>query len=115
MDLAAIKARAERATEGPWEVRIAGVEGDSFVAATGPWCRIRDGNGYGKAEEDRVEEDAIFIAAAREDIPALLRAVEVLQERIVFAIEHCQECDGGGGCEQCDANIKALADAGLEG
>lgn len=66
--LAAITARVEKATDGPW-----------FCQETG---RVIDGEGYLIADEDSgiVEcSDAEFIAHARQDIPYLLAALTRLQ------------------------------------
>jgi hypothetical protein len=65
--LAAIKARADAATPGPWESATTGVwsdiEGDLWVADTSH------------------DYDAAFIAHAREDVPALLAEVDKWRAR----------------------------------
>ena len=72
--LAAIKARAEAATPGPWRV---GYDGD-VLSAKGR-CVVSSIHD----DEDRMprEHDAAFIAAAREDVTALLTEVERLRAR----------------------------------
>lgn len=92
--LAEIKARADAATEGPWEsgkyapVRRAGdyyevVWLDVDTSAPGP---ASYGVGIG-------EFDAEFICHAREDVPRLVAAVEA-----VLAIH----CDEDGDCDVCE-------------
>ncbi len=72
-ELAAIKARCEAATPGPWQ----------------PWCRdyhfIRPANPY---TADPIllltgpnKADSVFAAHARKDVPALLAEVERLKGR----------------------------------
>jgi len=83
-ELAAIKARAEAATPGPWECRnAAGTRHDGIVTRihrvrqrhtsgpTGPSALLveSDNHALGCDQEDANTE---FIAHAREDIPALL-------------------------------------------
>lgn len=71
-----IKSREAKASKGPWETRIAGIEGDNYVAGTGPWYRMShlafDAN-------DQSHEDARFIAHSREDIPYLLKRLEAAE------------------------------------
>lgn len=80
-ELEAIKERVEAATEGPWEALKAcfgsvghEVHGDEYVIA---------GTFY--------EQNAEFIAAARQDVPKLLADIERLQEnlRSVAALSTC--------------------------
>jgi hypothetical protein len=83
-ELAAIKQRAERATPGPWFVaeELAG-RADITTDPSGQWPGFRsphvcvtDG-----PEGDRAcrVNDAEFIAAAREDVPALVAEIERLR------------------------------------
>jgi hypothetical protein len=76
MILSEIKARAERATKGPWDKRVAGIEGDNYIAATGPWYRIS----YLSIKKDNCLNDADFIAHSRTDIPDLLKFIEEARE-----------------------------------
>lgn len=71
--LAEIRARAENATEGPWEV----------IPTVGNAVVADDGDGYWTDVADRIETeaDAEFIAASRTDLPALLAAVEAVTKR----------------------------------
>ena len=70
-DRAAIKARAEAATEGAW-----GFDIDPF--REGVTYTVFSGSNVfsGEVAREAIEEDAEFIAHAREDIPALLAALE---------------------------------------
>ena len=78
--LAAIRARAEAATPGPWEA------GDVWVYTPPIYPddrRLSDVLGMKFADEDRAEAEhkrglinAEFIAAARSDVPALVAALE---------------------------------------
>jgi len=75
-ELEAIIARCESATAGPWESFVEGrdhVAGDSFIR-----CGGRDGI---YITPWRVE-DQDFIAAAREDVPRLIREVRRLREQL---------------------------------
>ncbi|MFL6138841.1 MAG: hypothetical protein ACJ74O_13710 [Frankiaceae bacterium] len=67
LDLDAIEARAAAATEGPWSVTGDGLI-DGVGKTTGPFGRIFD-------DLDVRRADAEFIAAAREDVPALVDAL----------------------------------------
>lgn len=75
-ELAVIKARADAATEGPWESEIA-VEGwyemDAY-SIRGPKYWTWDGN--------MLRPDAEFIAHARTDVPKLVAQVERLRARV---------------------------------
>jgi hypothetical protein len=74
LDRAALRKLAEAATPGPWRYNPdgAGVEGDGWVRATPPDYHEIDvvTDTYWR------KEDAAFIAAAREAIPALLDALD---------------------------------------
>lgn len=80
IDLAAIKARCEAATEGPWWHRHSEDKERCWVEAS-------DGQRFIVAKilsPARLEEnmkDGTFIAHARTDTPALLKEVERLQKR----------------------------------
>jgi hypothetical protein len=77
-ELAAIEARAAKATEGPWvnmpdgpfwgEIKTARLEGE------GGWSTIAE-----MPEADDREADFDFIAAAREDVPALVAEIRRLR------------------------------------
>lgn len=70
--LAAIKARAEAATPGPWQ------------RFTPYGIGVESGNGPVplKVAWAAQENDAAFISAAREDVPALLEEVERLRKQL---------------------------------
>ena len=77
LDLEPIKAREVAATEGPWIV--AGhtrEDGERWVVFRG-----------GKGEDSSIlqDQDAEFIAHARQDIPALIAEVEALRQRLLAA------------------------------
>lgn len=57
------RALVEGMSKTKWDVRVAGVEQDSYVAATGPWHRIRNGHGFGPNESDQAHADAEGLAA----------------------------------------------------
>jgi hypothetical protein len=73
-ELAALKARCEAATPGPWKPYIEGrdhVSGSSFIMTGEGVTRGEDIELTGAAEADYD-----FIAHARQDIPRLLEEVE---------------------------------------
>ena len=81
--LAAIRERAHNATKGPWEAdlpQVWGPNGESvaFVTTHDP------GEGSGQPEW---EANTVFIAHAREDVPALLDLVETLASRLTAVRE----------------------------
>lgn len=79
-ELAAIKARAEAASEGPWahyETQMA----DNWVMAGGTGVLT----GTAVCEPTYQRKDADFIAHSRTDIPALVAEVERLQKIIAEA------------------------------
>jgi hypothetical protein len=82
IDLDAIRARVDAATDGPWFVDDQGfctTPGDSFSRfITAPYHEL-----------DILPEDAEFIAAARSDVPALLAEIERL--RSVVAAQDTDE------------------------
>jgi len=69
---AQMKALEQKATAGPWEKQVAGIEGDNYIAGTGPWYRVR-------GLSDQALADAEFIAAARSFVPDALAAIERLE------------------------------------
>lgn len=71
LDLAAIQARADAATPGPWRIDGHEIVGRSTSRRTlqDPWV----------ADVDPVSADADFIAHAREDVTAMLARVEALE------------------------------------
>lgn len=72
-DIAAIRERAEKATAGPWETLADEGEYDFWGSVKGP--------DYGVCHDVQIGYDALFIANARQDIPALLAHVEELEAK----------------------------------
>ena len=125
LDLAAIRQRVEKATEGPWNTGFDYEKNDPIVLAPGyiehtiDYTLTEGGLEHGKA-------DAEFIAHAREDIPALLDEIDRLNAAI-RAVEAVHQKRGAswphnGGVFVCGADgaiwpcptIRALTNA-LEG
>jgi hypothetical protein len=90
--LAAIRARAEKATKGPWETEWEQIQyerwnrryGEFHAYAMTPMVvakSVDDKEAVAKAIE-QVEADADFIANARTDIPALLDEVDRLSGQV---------------------------------
>ncbi len=69
-ELAAIKARVEAATPGPWSSYV----GEISAGVSDPfrWLSSYDPGSEGYDRRKQRERDGAFIAHAREDIPALL-------------------------------------------
>jgi hypothetical protein len=101
-ELAAIKARAEAATPGPWGT-------NEFLYAPGEWSMaIAPVNGHGgwigggvavafPHEDGHQAQDATFIAASREDVPALVAEVERLRQALEDYGRHSEGCSGQYG------------------
>jgi hypothetical protein len=88
VDLGAITARAEAATDGPWESVGSAIEqtAGSYETVIG-----MEERGTGHLRHDVLvmkPEDAEFIARARQDIPALLTLVKDLTEQLATAPTH---------------------------
>lgn len=108
MDLEAIKAREQTATKGPWfafyggEPRLIGAP-----RGNGRYC-LAEFNG--PMDGDRCP-DAIFAAAAREDIPALIAEVERLQG-IIAQHNLCHDLHGKVNAEDfakgCEAEQRRI-------
>lgn len=85
--LAEIEARANAATQGPWEAATGALVGDDYDEATHVWYRLhspdRMWQTIGKVLDNELDqttiEDAEFIAEARTDVPDLLAEVRRLQ------------------------------------
>jgi hypothetical protein len=69
LNLDAIEARVNAATEGPWQI----IGGGEYVTGAGV--------GIGTADGGIMARDAEFIAHAREDVPALVAEVRRLRQR----------------------------------
>lgn len=85
IDRAAIKARAEAATPGPWSYRpeILGLPNTTVMAENGQVGYVAVGH--------FLSPDAEFIAHAREDIPALLAALEEAEREVAKITENRNE------------------------
>lgn len=81
-ELAEIKARAIAAHEGPWGIPPARSNATRFwlqpYKERGDWSN-QSWRGFIRCD---FKEDAIFVAHAREDIPALLATIEYLRAEI---------------------------------
>lgn len=77
-ELAEIKERAEKATEGPWGVGKPSPNGLNNVGTMSGLLTA----------QTLEEEDASFIAHAREDIPKLLAEVEYRREKQAELLEY---------------------------
>lgn len=80
LDLEAIEARAKAATPGPWVV--------------GPgafWNYVVGSDEHGDHAGAQEKEDAAFIAASREDVPALVAEVRRLRAEVA-ALSENTEC-----------------------
>lgn len=92
IDLAAIRKRAEDATDGPWKVTNEN-EGTEYLpfwviggddAEEGEWfAELHVGN----------KADATFIANARQDVPALIAEVERLRTQQARLIAELEKAD----------------------
>jgi hypothetical protein len=87
LDIESIRARAEKATPGPWITD----HNDTFVSAhngDGDWDWIVGDMTLDSGQEQsdfrgyNIKANCIFIAHARQDIPALCDRVEALEVRI---------------------------------
>lgn len=102
-DLTAIRERANQATPGPWINGHNTAERHSGVTSNG------DGyEGARIAEVPSSAPDAVFIAHAREDIPALLDYVDTLTARLAAVRElHRYYTDQSGKkwCDHCAVHV----------
>lgn len=89
--LGVIEARARAATEGPWDVGPPGV-----VFSTGTDAMVQTvATGIGPGQV----QDAEFIAAARSDVPVLVRALQAVLD------VHRPKYHYPNLCEGCDPGI----------
>lgn len=83
--IAEIRGREKVATQGPWRAKCEILEADECGNATAEMTYVSTNDKgicilYGRGHDDaNTQEDAAFIAHAREDIPALLDEVERLR------------------------------------
>jgi hypothetical protein len=96
LDLDAIEARANDATEGPWHCRYVH-EADYDVCIRGGLDHVTILAGTEPTDPDDVllygqngatHEDGKFIAHAREDVPALLQRVRELERQVIGKDRH---------------------------
>lgn len=91
LDLAPIKARAEAATPGPWIVSCRELmrEGETLIA------HMCGQDVLGKSPNAACvgSYDQVFIAHARQDIPALIAEVERLREDLLWYGVHRPQCN----------------------
>ena len=83
-----IKARLEKATKGPWEIRYGGMQGDTgycITSKTVPAGIICEH--WPVSELDARLANGHFIAHAREDVPYLLDRVAMFEKLYGHAIE----------------------------
>ncbi|MBX6723652.1 MAG: hypothetical protein IRY92_10550 [Dactylosporangium sp.] len=107
-ELAAIRARAEAATPGPWTVDEGLVWDDGTGECECQWYReIRGWTDHGVPCDAGYlvlsREDATFIAHAREDIPRLLDEVEALRARADQLRQQVAELEAWGKRVLADA------------
>jgi hypothetical protein len=77
VDVAAIRARADKATPGPWTAYSDRVPGEPVF-----WAIDECNLDYEYSRHDNQRGDAEFIASARTDIPLLCDALEAAHRRI---------------------------------
>lgn len=83
--IAEIRGREKIATQGPWRAKCEILEADECGNATAEMTYVSTNDKgicilYGRGHDDaNTQEDAAFIAHAREDIPTLLDEVERLR------------------------------------
>ena len=96
LDLDAIEARANAATEGPWLRREghAEIDGQNYAEVLIPG-RVECGSycygGTSTIEGDRLDADLAFIAHARADVPALVAEVRRLRAQVRDLTDSRQE------------------------
>lgn len=118
--IAEIRGREKAATPGPWRAKCEILEADECGNATAAMTYVSTNDKgicilYGRGHDDtNAQEDAAFIAHAREDIPALLDEVERLRadlkkadDRTKFWIYFSALLSGGrlGGEQGGDAPV----------
>jgi hypothetical protein len=80
LDLDAITARADAATEGPWNLYRDGI-----------LCGVADSTDGFICEPPMRWTDAAFVAHAREDLPALVAEVRRLREALAEVAKHQED------------------------
>lgn len=107
--LAKIKDRAEAATPGPWFARVA----PEFVTEQG-YASYGHGPVVHQTPRDqpieRAQRDALFIAAARTDVPALIAALRrAIEQRDYYMSEYHSTRKQE---EKCDHELAKILEGG---
>lgn len=118
IDLAAVKARAAAATEGPWRQEPNTAAGRVWVqmsrhyghADLEPLFSVRSRQSGKRAEFEQREADAEFIAHARTDVPALVEVAEHLDDVLAFVVKTLDNVNGGTFVWQNDEVVSMLLD-----
>ncbi|WP_435110130.1 hypothetical protein [Nocardiopsis synnemataformans] len=95
IDIESIRERAEAATEGPWDVTSdGGTIRTDYPSGTPGDCTVivEDSRDFHDPDGPRTE-DMWFLAAARQDIPALLAEVDRLHARVADLEKHQRGTD----------------------
>lgn len=113
-ELAAIEARANAASDGPWEPlgRNPGHHKTEIGAMldTPRAIVIADTELWGRQPTDQNGADAAFIASARTDVPKLLAEVQRLQAVERIAVEALNTI-ASDNCDACGPGVRDLAHA----
>lgn len=106
--LAEIKVRADAATDGPWTwASHRTVDGDEWA--------VFDPHGWALASNrDGWTPDAVFIASARADVPALVKALQVVLQRhrrreaYDGNLDYCEVCVDTYGADWPCPEVRAI-------
>lgn len=91
LDLDAILARADRATDGPWEA-----DESEIYGAGRQWV----GETLDEDDHDKMRANSAFIAAARTDVPALVAELRASRAEVA---EHRRNIRANDAARQADA------------
>lgn len=86
-ELDAIEKRANDAQVGPWKTDNMKNVGENWLVATfgsdsdGDWIVTTDNLRASQSNGATAKDDAVFVAAAREDVPRLVQEIRRLHER----------------------------------
>lgn len=109
--LAEIKARADRATPGPWhKVSDCPHPSELCSGCSETWTGVREA--YAPGDSEREYENADFIAHARSDIPALIAALEEAQADVQSLLGDCPELEQKSRIEQLEAALREIENCG---
>jgi len=99
-----MRERAEDATEGPWEeTATKRPDGSIYYSVDATWDGLHDGEVAVLPHTPQGSEDTAFIAHARTDVPALVKALEAVLA-IHEPYEHTNRRGTHVHCEGCEAN-----------